>query len=50
VPGITPAAAIGIVAARSTRRGAFRRVEDLRGIAGLDERALAQITPHIRID
>ncbi len=50
VPGITPAAAVGIVNARSSRRNGFRRAEDLRGIAGIDDGVLALIKPNIRID
>jgi hypothetical protein len=50
VPGVSPTAAVGIVNARAARRGGFRRVEELRGIAGIDDRALALIKPNIRID
>jgi hypothetical protein len=50
VPGMTPAAAVGIVNARSSRRNGFRRAEDLRGIAGIDDSVLALIKPNIRID
>jgi hypothetical protein len=50
VPGVTPASAVGIVTARAARRGGFRRPEELRGIADIDDRTLALINPHIRID